>query len=128
MAVKWPKNPDPATAWMKLTYEFDQQHPWTYGDAPPEWADSDGQPPTKPERTSRRWSVAHDEFLRGELARRSGELRGVPKPPPNYRPTPSKTVCCGTCEMFFQGLCWGYGNVRVEPDHVCDSWAKDTGQ
>jgi hypothetical protein len=25
--------------------------------------------------------------------------------------------------MDYKGHCWGYGNVKVADDYVCDSWA-----
>lgn len=59
------------------------------------------------------------------------EQRGAPRVPPKYRPKntvlPGARVlpmgsCCGTCDMNNAGLCWGYGNVRIEDDYVCDSF------
>lgn len=54
------------------------------------------------------------------------QVRSAAPPPPNYRPEDTPGECCGSCRMFTpEGLCWGYGNTKVDPDHVCDSWARD---
>lgn len=58
-----------------------------------------------------------------------------PSPPPNLREAPphdessalTKSTpvheCC-TCKMFDvrSGRCWGYGNIKVDPDWLCDRW------
>lgn len=43
--------------------------------------------------------------------------------PPNLRHAKGAKRRCGTCQMFDNGVCWGYGNYGVEPDEMCDSWA-----
>lgn len=42
--------------------------------------------------------------------------------PPNLRLAADPAQCCGTCKMYFNGECWGYGNYPVEKDQVCDSY------
>ncbi len=49
----------------------------------------------------------------------------APKPP-NYRPQTQPDQHCGNCEMYDDGLCWGYGNFPVEANYVCDSWAPES--
>lgn len=51
--------------------------------------------------------------------------RSAAPAPPGYRSAGGADERCGTCLMFDQGRCWGYGNVAVEADHVCDSWTAD---
>ncbi len=55
------------------------------------------------------------------------EARGAPRIPPNYelgRGTPE--THCGNCDMFWQGYCWGYGNVRVDAEQgKCDEWTPE---
>lgn len=52
----------------------------------------------------------------------------APAPPPNLREASTvedvsgNVHRCGTCRMFNQGECWGYGNLPVRPVWVCDSW------
>lgn len=61
-------------------------------------------------------------------AKRS-ERRGSAPPPPNLRVSDSSETGreqeCGTCVMFDQGRCWGYGNFPVNGEWVCDSWQQD---
>lgn len=45
-----------------------------------------------------------------------------PSPPPNLRDSADVAKRCGTCHMFNMGYCWGYRNLDVEPDWLCDSW------
>lgn len=41
--------------------------------------------------------------------------------PPNYRKgTDGKH--CSVCTMYDKGICWGYGNKKVEANYVCDSF------
>jgi hypothetical protein len=69
--------------------------------------------------------------VRSELDhQRSGEtlpigLSAAPAPP-NLRQATDAKRRCGTCRMFDNGVCWGYGNYGVEPDELCDSWAAET--
>lgn len=57
----------------------------------------------------------------------------APKPPPNLRPAEFDGECCGTCDMFYRGQCWGYGTLaedqikpyQVASNEVCDSWVLD---
>lgn len=55
----------------------------------------------------------------------------APKPP-DYRPSITEYERCGTCKMYdgnkATGICWGYGNQRVMPEYVCDSWTPDPTQ
>lgn len=44
--------------------------------------------------------------------------------PPNYKASDGAKHC-GNCKMYAHGQCWGYGNKKVKPDYVCDSWAQD---
>lgn len=46
----------------------------------------------------------------------------APTPPPNLRESTDLAHRCGGCHMFNTGHCWGYGNLPVEPDWVCDSF------
>lgn len=56
--------------------------------------------------------------------------KSAPPPPPNLR-TGTARRNCGTCQMFFDGRCWGYGDFPVLIDQLCDNWspelAKETG-
>lgn len=65
------------------------------------------------------------------------ESRGAPRVPPHYRPMDTMVPgarplpegsSCGGCDMNNSGLCWGYGNVRIEADHVCDSFDPEQDQ
>jgi 2'-5' RNA ligase/GNAT superfamily N-acetyltransferase len=49
----------------------------------------------------------------------------VPSEPPNYRPAAKRLNAphCGSCKMYENGKCWGYGNKPVEEDAVCDSYS-----
>jgi hypothetical protein len=58
------------------------------------------------------------------------EKRSAPTPPPNLRVSTSTESErpeheCGTCHMFdvATGTCWGYGNLPVDGEWVCDSWS-----
>lgn len=60
------------------------------------------------------------------------EQRGAPHPPPHLRVSSSSEADqpeheCGTCLMydFATGTCWGYGNLPVDGEWVCDSWSLD---
>ena len=55
--------------------------------------------------------------------------------PPNLRAATDEKKSCGTCKMFTsdspdgdEGLCWGYGNKRVDHSQVCDSWAAEVAK
>lgn len=52
-------------------------------------------------------------------------------PPPNLRvadinPLISPSHKCGTCDMFYAGTCWGYGNFPTSRQWVCDEWVLDS--
>lgn len=46
--------------------------------------------------------------------------------PPGLRNSTSKTERCGLCRMYDDGECWGYGNIDVRPDQVCDSFEPES--
>ncbi len=54
------------------------------------------------------------------------EAKSEAPPPPNLRKSTSDTERCGTCKMYDDGECWGYGNYKVTSTQVCDSFAPDT--
>lgn len=51
---------------------------------------------------------------------------GHPRIPTNLRQSEKKGECCDTCDMYWDGECWGFGNYDVEPDEVCDEWYPDS--
>jgi hypothetical protein len=58
------------------------------------------------------------------------EQRSEVSPPPNLRESTSTEDEqpeheCGTCRMYDEGVCWGYGNWPVDGEWVCDSWELD---
>jgi 2'-5' RNA ligase len=70
------------------------------------------------------------------LAEAARVREGKAPPPPNLRQaaphdeateltsaTPVRE--CGTCKMFQWGQCWGFGNIPVDDDWVCDVWTQD---
>lgn len=61
-------------------------------------------------------SQAAPEFEGGEAN------KTAPPDPPHLREG-SKSAHCEICRMYNRGLCWGYGNRRVAPDEVCDSFS-----
>jgi 8-oxo-dGTP diphosphatase len=55
----------------------------------------------------------------------TGKISSAAPQPPNLRVS-TGTEHCGNCKMFDAGKCWGYGNVKVGNDDVCDSWSLET--
>lgn len=56
------------------------------------------------------------------------EAKSEAPPPPNLRNAePTAAERCGSCKMFDseESVCWGYGNVHVQPNEVCDSYAPE---
>ena len=75
-----------------------------------------------------RYGLPAHRFLKpGERPTRY-ERRGPPRIPTNYNPAGGSPAShCGNCDMFWQGMCWGFGDVRVDPVYgKCDEWTPDT--
>lgn len=59
------------------------------------------------------------------------EERSAAPPPPNLRESSDEESQpeheCGTCRMYdlASGTCWGYANLPVDGEWVCDSWSLD---
>lgn len=79
--------------------------------------------------------AAHgDPFAEGQISHVAPQMvshdgwtvkSDMPSEPPNYRPAAKRLNAphCGSCKMFNDGKCWGYGNKPVEEDYVCDSYS-----
>jgi len=58
-----------------------------------------------------------------EASRRPLVRKDKPQPPPKLRDATGHDRC-QVCLMFDEGKCWGYGEYKVRPDQVCDSFSQ----